>query len=235
LNKANPPSNAPLLDYLTHEFVAHGYDLKWLHREVLSSRTYQLSSTANETNRLDERNFSRHVPRRLSAEVAYNAILQATAASRDASALAGDPARLATGPGLGRGSRGGYLLTVFGKPARNVNCDCQRSEDPSLLQTLYLRNDQELLGLIDRGDGWLREVSPQLRANKPSPSQPNVEPQLEREQLIRTAYLRTLSRQPTDEEARRALAYLSESPDAVAGMRDLVWALLNTKEFILNH
>src|SRR5690606_13955822 len=70
MNLANPPSNEELLDHLARGFVEHGYDLKWLHREIASSRTYQLSWRPNETNRLDERNFSRAVLRRMPAEVA---------------------------------------------------------------------------------------------------------------------------------------------------------------------
>ena len=76
MNLANPPSNAALLDYLTEGFVAHGYDMKWLHREICNSRTYQLSWRPNATNKLDERNYSRSVIRRLPAEVAYDALVQ---------------------------------------------------------------------------------------------------------------------------------------------------------------
>ncbi len=88
MNLANPPSNGPLLDYLAEEFVAHGYDLKWLHREIRYSRTYQLSWRPNDTNRLDERNFSRAVVRRLPAEVAYDALACATAGDEQAAGLA---------------------------------------------------------------------------------------------------------------------------------------------------
>ncbi len=79
LSLANPPSNAELLDYLADGFVKHGYDMKWLHREIVNSRTYQLSWRPNETNRLDQRNFSHAVLRRLPAEVAYDAVREATA------------------------------------------------------------------------------------------------------------------------------------------------------------
>ncbi|MCA9135035.1 MAG: DUF1553 domain-containing protein, partial [Planctomycetales bacterium] len=79
LNLANPPSNAPLMDYLAKGFVENDYDLKWLHRTIVNSDAYQRSWEANETNALDKRNFSRFVPRRLPAETLYDAILVATA------------------------------------------------------------------------------------------------------------------------------------------------------------
>ncbi len=82
MNLANPPSNAALLDYLTAGFVDHGYDMKWLHREICRSRTYQLSWQPNETNQLDTRNFSRAVPRRLPAEVAYDAVVRRPPATK---------------------------------------------------------------------------------------------------------------------------------------------------------
>lgn len=79
LNLANPPSNPALLDYLSSEFIAHSYDLKWLHREITCSRTYQLSCRPSTTNQYDERNLSLAVIRRLPAEVTYDAIVYATA------------------------------------------------------------------------------------------------------------------------------------------------------------
>ncbi len=79
MSLGNPPSNGPLLDYLTQSFIARKFDLKWLHREICNSDTYQRSWRTNETNVLDERNFSRAVPRRLPAEVAYDALQRATA------------------------------------------------------------------------------------------------------------------------------------------------------------
>ena len=81
LNLANPPSNAALLDHLTQEFINHDFDLKWLHREITNSQTYQLSWVPNSTNENDRRNFSRAIPRRLPAEVIFDSI--AFAASND--------------------------------------------------------------------------------------------------------------------------------------------------------
>ncbi len=114
-------------------------------------------------------------------------------------------------------------MKLFGKPERAVACDCERSSEPSLLQTVYLRNDGELLGLLDRKDGWLKEVTAKAAVAK------------EHDQLIREAYLRSVSRGPTAEELAIGREHLSQAKDIQSGLKDLLWALLNTKEFLLNH
>jgi len=320
MNLANPPSNAPLLDWLTEQFIAHDFDMKWLHRTIVSSRTYQLSWQTNETNRLDARNFSHAVPRRLPAELVYDALRQATASDAELAASIAKIDDRAIGPKSsmqnGGGRRGGnYLLTTFGKPARETNCDCERSVEPSLLQVLFLRNDNEMLGLIERRDGWLNQVA---RENKlaftgvaaPGNNGRAAKNQVERvekylEQLdkklrqakkgdnkrliarleqqkangakrlaairkrgggnnvpsqrpaataqaspktpvsdevaakiddwIRTAYLRSLNRLPGQRELSRAHEHVAAADTPMAGLRDVFWALLNTKEFVTNH
>ncbi len=228
-NLANPPSNAPLLVWLTKEFVASGYDLKWLHRTICNSRTYQLSWEVNETNRLDRKNFSHAVPRRLPAEVVIDALDQATASDEVCAEFFNNVEQRSIGPtssqvGI-RNSRGSYALIAFGKPLRETNCDCERSMEPSLLQTLFVRNDAEALSLIDRRGGWVDSVT----RNKGMLETKQVE------QLVEQAYLRTLTRRPTDEEMSDSLAYIEESESVTVGLRDVLWALLNTKEFIVNH
>jgi hypothetical protein len=324
LNLANPPSNEPLLDYLTSGFVDRGYDMKWLHREIANSRTYQLSWKVNGTNRLDERNFSRAVLRRLPAEVAYDAITLATASDIELVAFRDDISRRAIGPAsLGpRRGTSNFALQAFGRPERVTSCDCERSVEPSLLQSLFLRNDQDVLRMIDRPEGWLKQVTAglgeekrsqpardvadrksdgegqkdirqlrrqiamiegrakrldangeteqaqrarrrverlkrQLReavaesrensapkakelekkredsvAKKAADTQRTAEPDIQ--SLIRSAYLRTLSRPPTEEEEQRIRRHLGAT-GKVEGMRDLIWALVNSKEFIVNH
>lgn len=312
-NLANPPSNEALLQYLTEAFVAHNYDLKWLHREIVMSRTYQLSWRPNATNRLDMRNFSRAVPRRLPAETAYDAIQAATAGTEQLAKLQVTMTDRAIGPTTGYqgNQKGSYALLTFGKPARATNCDCERSMEPSLLQTLFLRNDGEMLTLIDRNGGWVQEVAKESQAAEKAASQnradrlkevdslnkqlakvkqqrsklekgdtkesqealqkvaqrynklerqlgearrqeaqakvnaeaaakqqSKVDPQVVAQRgpaLIREAYLRTVSRTPTADEMAKAQEYLADASSLSTGLRDLMWALLNTKEFIVNH
>ncbi len=314
LSLANPPSNEPLLAYLADGFVASGYDMKWLHRTIVSSDAYQRSWRPNETNRLDTRNFSRAVPRRLPAEVAVDAVKCATAGSSENLAMREDlSGRMMVYPGTGNRNTGGvYALNVFGRSMRENNCDCERSAEPSLLQTLYLRNDGDTLSAIDRRDGWLAETAKkldvaftgetrtpeadnrgdrrrlketydrrmaalqkELKAARAAGDKKEVL-KLERQlasararfagmfkaeagedadaqsavsatsaparaagvdfaPIVEEAYLRTLSRFPTEAESQIAVESIQAAADPVSGMRDVLWALLNTKEFIVNH
>ena len=300
MNLANAPSNKELLDWLAAEFIEHGYDLKWLHRTIAGSRTYQLSWHTNETNEFDLRNFSHSVPRRLQAEVVLDAVVTATAGETELESRSADPVTHCS-IGLARGytqrnngSGSAYALTVFGKPKRETPCDCERSNEPSLLQTVYLRNDQEMFRLMDRNKGWIDLAEEQLdaksreaelasarqkvqdierqsktiaerlavvskerkkkdEARKLQDEQKKLVEslksaraklaQLEDQKVvaaapadvIREAYLRTFSRFPTDSELASAEQYLSESESPVEGLRDLVWALVNSKEFLVNH
>ena len=304
LSLGNPPSNKPLLDYLAQGFIDSGFDMRWVHRQIANSRTYQLGWETNATNKNDQRNFSHAVPRRLPAEVLYDAIQQATASDERVAKLQREIAgRAIAVPGSGaRNNRAGgaaYALTVFGRSTRASNCDCDRSAEASLLQTVYLQNDREVLQLTEvRQGGWLEQVARQLRPQSPAPpaSGPNQAKQLQnyRRQIefvqsrlkqlqdsgnqeavprlqkrlaqleqelrrltppppaetkpaaqppvaadvasiVRQAYLRTVSRYPADDELQKSVAYIAQAEDSVAGVRDVLWALLNTKEFIVNH
>jgi hypothetical protein len=292
LSLANPPSNKPLLDYLAAGFIEHGFDMKWLHREILNSRTYQLTWQPNETNAKDERNFSRAVPRRLPAEVAYDALQTATASDAKGatmrSDLKGRAIAIAGSSAQNNGNRAGnagFALTVFGRNIRESNCDCDRSMDASLLQTVFLQNDNQVLTQISGGkDTWTDDLAKKFRPkadpNKKAQDVANVgrevekikvriervtkddnKEQLERLQarlaeltknlndltavepdvafnapeLVKQAYLRTLSRYPSADEMTRCTEYLASASSPVEGAKGLLWTLLNTKEFIVNH
>ncbi len=314
LSLANPPSNEGLLDYLADGFVQSGYDMKWLHRTIISSDTYQRSWKPTESNRLDTRNFSHAIPRRLPAEVAVDAVQIATAgASKNEQMLAELTGRMVAYPGTGgRNGNANYALSVFGRSLRENNCDCERSMEPSLLQTLFLRNDGDVLSAIDRRDGWLAEAAKMMKVSfVPEATESAADRTAERQRLkatyekrmsalkeelkaaqdakdskavqkaerqiaaakakyagmlkgesadgaavskesaastkappattvdfapyVEEAYLRTLSRFPTPEESRIAQDAIRTADDPVSGLRDVLWALLNTKEFIVNH
>jgi hypothetical protein len=293
MSLANPPSNQGLLDYLAEGFRESGFDMKWLHREIANSRTYQTSWRPNETNRQDERNFSRAVPRRLPAELVYDAVRQATASDKQLAAMRTRlEGRAIAVPGTSaRGSRDGdprFALSVFGRSSRESNCDCDRSEEPNLLQTVYLQNDRDIQNMLNRKDGWLAEIAGGVAAetngkNRRPPNyaelvrnaerrirslrkqgkkqqanqlqqrmvqlkkrfeldQPQQDerkganvPELKVDQMISSAYLRTLSREPQKDEIQVARQYVQDAKDPRTGMRDILWALINTKEFIVNH
>ncbi len=225
MNLANPPSNGPLLDYLTDAFIESGYDMKWLHRTIMTSDTYQRSWKSNETNRTDEHNFSHAIVRRLPAEVAVDAVIQATANDSVMSMLASDVKnrKITQHPKSYQTRSIDFSLLVFGKPLRTTNCDCERQNDPTLVQALYLRNDDETLAMLDRIDGWLK----QLEKSKPE--------DLDITSLVQAAYLRVLSRMPNETETSLCVQHFSEADSTIEGLRDLLWSLLNTQEFITNH
>jgi hypothetical protein len=210
MNLANPPSNRPLLDDLAERFIASGYDLKWLHCEIATSNAYQRTWRPTATNRLDERNFSHAQIRRLPAELAYDALVHAAASTSRQQALHEDRAAvrqraIGVSSGYSRNYDGSYALKLFGKPERAVSCECERSNEPSVLQTVYLRNDGELLSLLDDPSSWVREIS----ATEPPPV---------REELIRTAYLRTVSRPPTAAEMAAGMEHLAQAKNLRSGL-----------------
>jgi hypothetical protein len=260
-NQANPPSNKALLEYLSDGFVEHGYDMKWLHRTIANSRTYQLSWRPTESNRKDDRNFSHSQIRRLPAEVTIDAILQSTASQKsiELSGKSMTKRKIAQHPISIQMRAIDYSLLVFGKPLRTTNCDCERKMQPTLLQSLYVRNDNEMMGWLERSDGWLLQLASELQqqlsveTNTRKPVKPvakkntnsknnatakNDSPDATKDrnaEIISLAYLRTLSREPKTWEVERALKHLESAENTVEGLRDLLWVLLNTQEFLTNH
>lgn len=221
-SSANPASNPELLDGLSQGFVRNGYDLRWLLRQIARSSTWQRSCRPNETNAEDHRHFSRMIPRRLPAEVLYDGIKQVLAASDQQDQVRTDLTRRAVGL-LSMRMAGTYAMHVFGKPERAVTCDCERVNEPSLLQSVFMQNDP-LVQMQLAESGWIAEIA---SVNAPS--------ELQRREWIEAAWLRALGRPPTREEVDRALAHVRAEDSPGKGMTDLLWSLLNTKEFILNH
>jgi hypothetical protein len=305
LNLANPPSNEKLLLELIKGFVESGYDMKWLHRTIANSDTYQRSWVPNATNRLDTHNFSHALIRRMPAEVTVDAIATATASTSNQASINTDVKKRAIFLG-GAGPTGGtavsFALHIFGQADRRTLCDCSRDNDPSVAQSIYLQNDNDINQALDRPDGWLKELigrsasndssvepdthaklTPQeidqriamiqkrlasgklneeerkqasIRLKRLEHARSNVPPApakaplvkappapansrgpnpAERQKYIEDVFLRTVTRFPTSEERAEANRYLMNSPDKAAGLRDLLWAMLNTKEFITNH
>lgn len=220
LSLANPPSNQPLLDYLTAGFVASGYDMKWLHRQIVGSEAYQRSIEVNSTNQRDARNFSHSHFRRLPAEVLYDAVSIATAADQRTAATASGTRAVGQASGLVRGDRRFDTLTSLGKPPRMQICERERADAPSLTQSMFLQNHPDLHAMIDRRDGWVAS----LTASDESP-----------DELIRQAFFRTLSRTPTEKELQQSREFVASSESPAEGWAGLLWALLNSKEFSFNH
>jgi hypothetical protein len=213
----NPATNQQLLDALARHFIAGGFDLKNLVRTICASQTYQLSSLPNDYNVNDKQNFSRYYPKRLQAEVLLDAI---DAVTESKTSFSGLPAgvRAVQLPDSGFNT---YFLTVFGKPENASACECERSSEANLAQSLHLLNSSEVQGKLSAASGR----AAQLAAQK----------ERAREEKIREVYLRVYSREPQSDEMAVALGHLAKSKDEKLAFEDVLWALVNTKEFLFNH
>ena len=230
LNLANPPVNRELLDYLTVGFIEHGYDMRWLHREITSSDAYQRSWRSETMGDLELKQFARKRLRRLPAEVLYDALLMATALDGERERLKASPIDRMIGP-MGRTEGpGAALLAKFGRSLASPVCERTRSDAPTLGHTLAVMNGAQIEAWIDRPDGWIEQLRRQHAA---SGKQGAEGPQSA--DIIRQCYLRTLSRLPDEEELRIASQALHDAPTIPDGARTLLWALLEVKEFSVIH
>ena len=212
----NPACNPELLSALAKSFIESKFDLKQLVRTICRSKVYQLSSIPNEHNVRDKQNFSRFYPRRLNAEVLYDALNQVTKSRGGFGGVPPDMKAIQL-PDSGQKN---YFLTVFGKPMADSACECERSNDANLAQSLHLLNSKEVLGKISNKDG---------RAGLLSRDEKRTE-----QDKMNELYLWFYSRAPQSEEVNLALAHLGKG-DKKAAYEDIIWALLNTKEFLFNH
>jgi hypothetical protein len=222
---ANPPSNEKLLDALAKDFVASKFDIRHVERVILNSRAYQLSSKANATNRDDKVNFARGYLRPMMAEVVLDVLNSAlgtrerwgTEARRGARAIEVGPSELS--PFMIDDTM--YALRRFGRPPRTTACDCERVTAPSVAQKLYLMTDPVLLRKLDHPAGRLRRLLlDEKRAD---------------EEVLEELFLAALSRCPSADERRAFREHRLKAPDRRAAFTDTLWALINTREFILNH
>jgi hypothetical protein len=216
LRATNPPSNEAALQALASDFIANDYDLKHTLRVICSSATYQLSSDVNATNQHDDTQFSHHLVRRLDAEQILDAVVQAT----------GVPEKF---PGVPIGARAAqlpdtavpsYFLDLFGRPARAVACECEREMAPNLAQTLNIMNGDSVNAKIRTPEGRLAKL---LESSKTD------------SEVLEELFLRTLTRLPTDRERQSALAAIRDAPSRREAFSDLLWALLNSREFLFSH
>lgn len=233
MKPANAPWSPELLAWLEQQFVGHGYDVRYLFRLILNSSTYQLDSRPNRWNAADVAGFSHYRMRRLDAEPLLDAINQITGGTEKYVSAIPEPftflpadQRAIT---LADGSVESAFLELFGRPPRNTSFESERVSTPSVFQAQHLLNSSDVERKIERS--WqLAQVAKGsagtlIAIGKPANSN-----------LVDDLYLRILSRFPAPEERRAASAYL-ESPKRKPGESacDLVWALMNTKEFILKH
>jgi hypothetical protein len=215
IRTTNPPINPELLDALTKDFVDHKFDVRHLMRQIVTSRTYQRSTVANATNAHDDANFSRAVPRRMPAEALLDAIVQATGVPEN---FGGAPA------GFGAAQLPDPLVTsdflsLFGRPARAEACECERDSGSNMLQALTFINGKTIHGKIAAGNALPAQL---------------VNKKLNDEQIVEQLYLWTLARPPTDKERELALTFVkSYDKERLQATQDLMWALLNSRDFVM--
>jgi len=221
MRATNPATHPELLDALADHFVDSGYDMKDLMRTICQSTIYQLESEPNEHNASDRQNFSRNYPERLPAEVLLDAIDVLTGTETRFSGMPAGTRAVAL-PDTGFDS---YFLSVFGRPEADSACECERSGDASLAQGLHLINSPSLQSKIGSGSG----TAAQMAKTKPEDKEATAE-------NIRQLYLMAVARQPTEEETAKLVKYIEERSDNTkTAYEDIVWMMINTKEFLFNH
>jgi hypothetical protein len=220
----NPATHPGLLDALAKDLVASGYDVKHLIRVIMNSRAYGLSWEPNDTNANDEINYSHALPRRLTAEQLLDAQHQFAGVAAE---FAGYPKGIRAGqiPGV-RATRprerkttaSDMFLVTFGKPPRELVCECERSGDTTLGQTFQLISGPQTTRLLADPDNRLAKL---IDAGKSDA------------EIVQELYWAALSRVPEYEEAKGLVEHVKSSKDRRKALEDVAWALLNSKEFVL--
>ena len=229
LRTSNPASNEPLLEAISTHLAENRYDLKALARLILQSETYQRTSTPLPENMEDQKYYSRYYPRRLMAEVLQDAITSITRISPKY-----DRITLSDGSTQGTnfyrdGTRAlqlfdsavtSYFLKTFGRNEREITCECERSNKPSMVQVLHLSNGDTLNKNLRSDQSCVNVMIPQSN-----------------EEIIEETYLLCLSRMPSDGERNRLAAFFDNTPEPErrAAIEDLFWALMTSREFLFQH
>src|SRR6185503_8385058 len=209
----NPPSNPALLDALTEEFIKSNFDVRKVMKTICRSRTYQLSIVPNKWNEDDKVNFSHALPRRLSAEQMFDAVMIATGVRPNWNGLPQGMRAVEVPDGKVQGDD---FLALFGRPKRMSACECERSSNITLSHALSMINGLTISDAINRGDNKLTKL---------------VESTKDDRKVTEQIYLSCLNRLPTEKEV--------EAIDFSKGPRleiaqDLTWALINSPAFLFN-
>jgi hypothetical protein len=216
MRESNPPSNPELLDALAKDFIDHKFDVRHIVQTLVNSRVYQLSSAPTERNKDDRQNFARFYARRLIAEVLLDAVDQTTGTKTRFGNIA-DSARAVDLPHEGFGS---YFLDTFDRPKRVSGCECERSSGATLAQVLLLANSDELENKLADGKGRIAKLA---SAENPIPDK------------IDEIYLSAFARHPHSKELETTVKYVESQEDKRKALEDVLWTIVNSKEFLFNH
>ncbi|MBY0523295.1 MAG: DUF1553 domain-containing protein [Gemmataceae bacterium] len=216
----NPPTNPELLDALAKELTDNKYSLKHLVKVICKSRTYQLSSVPNEFNKQDKQAYARYYPKRMSAEVLFDAVCNVTNSPTLFAGLPQDKHAPKRAIMLPDESFASYFLDVFGRPQRISSCECERVSEANLAQALHLLNSDEVNNKLSAANGRA-----DLLAKDARPDGEKVE----------ELFLWAFARKPTENDMKVALAHIEKhAKDKKIAYQDLLWSLINSKEFVFN-
>ncbi len=219
MRSTNPPTNPPLMDALAKHFAESGFNLKQLLRTIMTSRLYQLDSQPTPTNASDRRFFAYYRVKRLSAEALLDAIDRAAGTQTKFKNLPLGTKAIE----LPDAEYPDFFLTVFAKPKRASVCECERSPDENLAQALHTLNGDILANKISDAKGRIATLLGFKSADgKPKPH----------EEIVRDLYLAALCRQPTDAELAASQNFLEQAGSPKECYEDLLWALINSKQFL---
>ena len=221
----NPPSHPALLDALTAEFVKSGFDLRHLIRLIMASRAYQTVSEPNETNREDASNYSRSLVRRLGAEQLFDTLHQVAGVTPEFRNFP-TGTRAAELPGARLEGRRGrrvqlspdLFMSVFGKPPRLTTCECERSTETTMSQAFQMISGPSVNELLTQSDNRIAALLDSGRPNRA---------------IVEELYWTALTRPPSEAELAKTLAHIEKATDRRAGVEDVLWGLVNAKEFVL--
>lgn len=215
MRATNPASNPELLDRLAKDFVEHKFNLKHLMKLIMASRVYGLASDPTDRNKLDTRNYARHYPRRLAPHVLMDAIDGATGVPTKFDDYPEIKKALLLPNEKGRSD----FLDMFGRSSRDTPCECETSLSPNLSQVLYLLHSEELQRKLADKDGICGQLA---KSGKSSG------------EITEEVFLRTFGRLPRPEELAAAESLLDTAKDKQPVVEDLLWTLMNSKEFLFS-
>lgn len=216
IRSTNPAKNEPLMRWLCDEMRAHDFDVKYLMKTIMLSQTYQRSSLANPTNRIDTRLFAYYPARRLPAEELADAIAQTTGVM---DRFSGTPPEIRAIE-LPDTEIPSVMLDTFGRPPRVQPSDTERTCNPAMSQALALLNGGEIQAKIASNSCVLTSL---VKSGKPQ------------NEVLDALFLSAVARRPSPSEAKTLLELLKSAPKIEQGWQDVLWALLNSKEFLFQH
>ncbi len=222
IRPTNPPTNPELLTFLEKELVRNKYRLKPIFRLILNSRAYQLSSKTNKWNAIANADFSHYRPKRLSAEQLSDAIGQVTGVYDTFMSQVPEPwtwmPEGSRAVQLADGSISTPLLYMFGRPSRNTGYESERDGTMSPQQAIYLLDSWEIKNKVQNGPVMNQLLASKTRSDK---------------EIVEEIYVRALARSPNDREQAAVAKYLETNKNnRRQAFADVVWAVINTKEFL---